>query len=142
MQYVILLDDRVVNIFDLRQFEALKIEVDKNNTIITEGEFYDCELYEDVDHRFPEGSIQGKEFILLHREYRTQTDTWKKEWMKVSPPTETVHHLTNPMQNTERRHAEWDSYVIPRAEKWWKERGWKIIWGLPHEGCHFELLSG
>jgi hypothetical protein len=81
------------------------------------------------------------QFDLLHTQYVEQVNTWKREWLRESPPTELVHHLTNPSLNTQRRQEEWDRYVIHRADEWWKERGWKIIWGLPHEGCHFEPIE-
>jgi hypothetical protein len=140
MQYVVLLEGSVVDILSRERYDKLDIEVDTNNLIITKGEFEGCELYEDEEHKFHEGLIRGKELILLHREYRAQTEAWKREWLKNNPPTETVHHLTNPVENTKRRFDEWSRYVTYRAEKWWGERGWKIIWGSPHEGCRFEKL--
>lgn len=140
MQYVILLDDRVVDILDPGQYNRLRIKVNRHNIIITKGEFKGCKLYEDEEHKFQQGSIQGMEFILLLREYHVQTELWKQEWLKNNPPTETVHHLTNPAENTKRRFDEWSKYVTHRAEKWWRERGWRIIWGSPQEGCRFEKL--
>lgn len=141
MQYVVLLDGSVVDILSRERYDKLDIEVDTNNLIITKGEFEGCELYEDEEHKFHEGLIRGKELILLHREYRAQTETWKREWLKQSPPLDLVIYLNYPSRHTAERQKEWDAYVIRRAEKWWQDRGWTITFGKPHEGCRFTPIN-
>jgi hypothetical protein len=83
---------------------------------------------------------QEAQFDVLHTQYVAQVALWKAEWLRQSPPRDVVHHLTDPAKSTEERQKEWDNYLIHRAEKWWSERGWKIIWGPPKEGCRFEKL--
>lgn len=90
----------------------------------------------------PISEEQAIQFDIYFSEYVKLVKTWKEEWLKESPPTDLVIHLNNPHENTKKRKEEWSRYVTHRTEAWWKERGWKIIWGLtPNDGCHYEPIS-
>lgn len=85
---------------------------------------------------------EESQFDIYFSEYVELVKTWKNEWLRISPPTDLVIHLNNPHENTRKRMEEWNRYVTQRAEEWWEERGWRIIWGLtPNDGCHYARIT-
>jgi hypothetical protein len=87
---------------------------------------------------------------LLWREFKEYVDVLKRDWLRNNRvDSKDVYEVMRPDQReqVQGKIRQWEAYITPFAEAWWKERGYRVIW--PHdnsepmqiqklENCHGE----
>lgn len=76
-----------------------------------------------------------EEFNAHNEQYATYIDDLKSEWLAENRIRSNgfgsdCYETMNPTQREEvhNRINQWERYITPLAEAWWKERGYGIIW--------------
>ena len=82
-----------------------------------------------------------QEFRTLHKQYEEYVRNERSAWLaRAQLRFKNVYEV---MSEAERRDVqqcmfEWEYYITPLAEAWWKERGWTIHWPSKNtDGCRF-----
>jgi len=74
---------------------------------------------------------EKKKFDALNEEYNEYVQKLKQEWLMKNPVSSDRVYETmdrHEMDEVEKKRVQWDHYIRPLVEAWWKERGYEIIW--------------
>lgn len=67
----------------------------------------------------------------LWREFKAYVDALKTAWLRDNRiDSKDVYEVMRPedQQRVRGRITQWEAYITPLAEAWWKERGYGVIW--------------
>lgn len=78
-----------------------------------------------------EAAAAQNELEALWREFKIHVEGLKREWLRQNRvESRDVFEVMRP-EERERVHGrirQWERYITPLAEAWWKERGYGVIW--------------
>ena len=67
----------------------------------------------------------------LWKEFKEYVDALKREWLRQNRvDSRDVYEVMRP-EEREKVHGrirQWESYITPLAEAWWRERGYSVTW--------------
>ena len=76
-------------------------------------------------------NFEQKEFEVLCKEHRKYIEEIRFRWLPNNQIESTrVYEIMYPHEQ-ERVHqkiSEWEKYITPISEAWWKERGYGVVW--------------
>jgi hypothetical protein len=71
------------------------------------------------------------ELETLGREFVAYVEDLKREWLRENRvESRDVYEVMRP-EEQERVHGrirQWERYITPLSESWWRERGYSVIW--------------
>ena len=71
------------------------------------------------------------EVLALNKKYEEYIRKLRREWLFENYVNSTdVYEVMSPEQRAQvdQRVAQWNRYITPLGEAWWKERGFAVIW--------------
>lgn len=78
------------------------------------------------------GNLSGQQKVdALNDEYREYVEKLKRSWLPNNQvKSSRVFEVMYPHEQTEvqEKLSAWERYIAPLAEKWWKQRGYGVVW--------------
>lgn len=71
------------------------------------------------------------DFDVLNREYKEYIEGLKRKWVpKNQVHSKDVFEVMDRFdrEKVEQKMKDWERYITPLAEDWWKDRGYGVIW--------------
>jgi hypothetical protein len=69
--------------------------------------------------------------VALFKEHKTYIEDIKRKWLVGKrSKSDDVYEVMRPEEQEEvhRTMSDWERYITPIAETWWKERGYEVVW--------------
>ena len=78
-----------------------------------------------------ENLSEQKEFEILCKEHKEHIENIRLSWLKNNQvKSDRVYEVMYPHEQTKvhEKISEWDRYITPISEAWWKQRGYGVVW--------------
>ncbi len=76
-------------------------------------------------------AVAQTELEALGKEFKSYIEDLRKGWLRQNRiDSRDVYEVMRPEDRArvQGRIRQWESYITPPAEAWWKERGYGVIW--------------